>query len=211
MFEINPLLLLFLQGMLIGLAMAAPPGPISTMYVHRTFTEGRLSGGASALGAVFADVLYGCIAAFGLTAVAEILVGAGDWLRPAGGFVLCLMGLKLLLSKQGAAAGENSSGSRRKSGAFASTFLLTMTNPMTLITFTAMFAGLGMGSREGTIPSSMTIVLGVFSGSILWTSCLVFSASLLRNKLLPRLALVNKASGALIVLFGVVTLAGVIG
>ncbi len=198
-----------LRGLLLGFAIAAPVGPIGILCIRRTLAAGRATGFVSGLGAATADVLYGCIAAFGLTAVSELLVRQQGWLRLAGGLFLCYLGAKTLLSRPAAepAAAEG----RGYVGAYLSTLALTLTNPMTIFAFLAVFAGLGVGQTVNGYAAAAAVVLGVFLGSAAWWFLLSAGVSLLRGKLTARhLLWVNRAAGVIIVGFGIAALWGVV-
>jgi threonine/homoserine/homoserine lactone efflux protein len=198
---------LFLEGIVIGFAIAAPVGPIGILCIRRTLAEGRTSGFVSGLGAATADAVYGSVAALGLTFVAELLVGGEVWLRLVGGAFLVFLGVRTFLARpaERAAPVERSG----LVGAYASTFLLTLTNPTTILSFAAIFAGLGAGDANGSAPSTMLLVLGVFLGSALWWLILSGSVGLSRAKLSARgLRLVNRISGTVIAAFGVLALSG---
>jgi len=194
-----------LRGILIGFSIAAPVGPIGVLCIRRTLAEGRAVGFASGLGAATADAIYGCIAGFGLTLVTRFLMDQQVWLRLFGGAFLCYLGVKTVLSRPAdQAASAKGSG---LAGAYGSTFLLTLTNPMTILSFAAVFAGLGLASAGGSYASAGILVLGVFTGSALWWLMLSGGVSLLRGKFdARRLEWVNRISGAIIAGFGVVAL-----
>ncbi len=197
-----------LRGLLLGFAIAAPVGPIGVLCIRRTLAQGRAIGFVSGLGAATADVLYGCIAAFGLTAISGLLVRQQGWLRLAGGLFLCYLGTKTLLSRPAdePAAAEG----RGFVGAYLSTLLLTLTNPMTIFAFMAVFAGLGVGRTVNGYAAAAAVVLGVFLGSAAWWLLLSAGVSLLRGKLDGRALLwVNRVSGVVIAGFGVAALWGV--
>ena len=198
-----------LRGLAIGFSIAAPVGPIGVLCIRRTFAEGRASGFVSGLGAASADAIYGCIAGFGLTFVSNFLVSQQLWLRLIGGVFLCYLGLKTLLSKpaeQAASAKGNG-----LVGAYASTFFLTLTNPMTIISFAAIFAGLGLASTSANYMSATVLVLGVFIGSALWWLILSGSIGVFREKFnLRGLQWINRISGAIITGFGLFALLSVI-
>jgi threonine/homoserine/homoserine lactone efflux protein len=196
-----------LRGAIIGFSIAAPVGPIGVLCIRRTLAEGRRYGLASGLGAATADAIYGCIAGFGLTFVSGLLVSQQAWLRLVGGVFLCYLGLKTLLArpaeKAAAAAGSG------LLGAYASTFFLTLTNPMTILSFIAIFAGLGLAATGEDYLSAVILVAGVFCGSALWWLSLTGGTSLLRSRFnTQRLQWVNRISGAVITLFGLVALLG---
>jgi len=198
-----------LRGLIIGFSIAAPVGPIGVLCIRRTLAEGRASGLVSGLGAATADATYGCIAGFGLTFISNFLVSQQVWLRLIGGVFLCYLGLKALLAKpaeQAALAKGNG-----LVGAYASTFFLTLTNPMTILSFAAIFAGLGLASTSGNYMTAGVLVLGVFIGSALWWLILSGGVSVFRAKFNPHgLQWVNRISGAIIMGFGLFALLSVL-
>jgi len=199
---------LFLKGVVIGFAVAAPVGPIGVLCIRRTLADGRASGFVSGLGAATADAAYGAVAALGLTFVTGLLVGAETWLRLLGGVFLLFLGVRIFLSsptESPAAAGKGD-----LLGAYASTFVLTLTNPTTILSFAAIFAGLGAGSVGDDALPAVSLVPGVFLGSTLWWFALSWATSLLHARLSTGgLRWVNRISGLVIAAFGVVALLGV--
>lgn len=193
---------LLIKGFIIGFSIAAPVGPIGVLCIRRTLVNGRLAGLLSGLGAATADAVYGAIAGFGLTVIAGFLLRQQSWLSLGGGLFLCFLGLKTALKQP--TERLNSTGNRvGLVEAYASTFLLTLTNPATILAFMAIFAGLGVASGPRNYISAALVVLGVFAGSALWWLVLSGSVSLLRSHLSPkRLRWVNRLSGLVITLFG---------
>ncbi|MDA0268750.1 MAG: LysE family transporter [Cyanobacteria bacterium] len=202
--------MLFLKGLLLGLAIAIPVGPIGVLCIRRTLVMGPINGLVSGLGAATADGLYGCIAGFGLTAVADILVNQSFWLRLVGGLFLCYLGITTLLAKPPAPGPEGSEGQPMTSsllGAYGSTLALTLTNPTTIFSFAAIFAGVGIMEAGQNYAASGVLVLGVFLGSALWWCVLSATVNLLRSRLTPtRMRWLNRVSGGVITIFGVVAL-----
>jgi len=200
----------FLRGIIIGFTIAAPVGPIGILCMHRTLTAGPKSGIISGLGAATADAVYGCIAGFGLTFISNILIGQQVLLRFAGGVFLCCLGLKTFLAKP-----KNTldlANSNSLIGAYASTFFLTLTNPITIISFAAVFAGLGMASTTGNYYTAGILVFGVFTGSAFWWFILVSGVGVFRKKFSPYgLRWVNRVSGVIIVGFGLLVLLSLVG
>lgn len=194
-----------LRGLAIGFSIAAPVGPIGVLCIRRTLDKGRASGLVSGLGAATADAIYGCIAGFGLVFISNFLVSQQVWLRLIGGVFLCYLGLKTLLAKPGEQAALG-----KRNGlvySYASTFFLTLTNPMTIISFAAVFAGLGLASTGGNYVSAGVLVLGVFIGSALWWLILSSGVGVLRVKFNPHgLQWVNRISGVIITGFGLFAL-----
>jgi threonine/homoserine/homoserine lactone efflux protein len=196
-----------LRGLAIGFSIAAPVGPIGVLCIRRTLAEGWAPGLVSGLGAATADAIYGCIAGFGLAFISNFLVSQQVWLRLIGGVFLCYLGLKTLLAKPAEQASLGSGNGLL--GAYASTFLLTLTNPMTIISFAAIFAGLGLAGASGNYGSAGILVLGVFTGSTLWWLILSGGVGLFRARFNPAsLRWVNRISGVIILGFGLFALLG---
>ncbi len=196
----------FIRGIAVGFVIAAPVGPIGVLCIRRTLAYGRIPGLFSGLGAALADAFYGCIAAFGITAVSSFLIDNVTSLRLVGGVVLCLLGLRTFLANP-AEDGEDPQ-ARTLLGAFGSTFFLTLTNPMTILAFAAVFAGLGLGTRSASLVAAAALVGGVFLGSALWWVGLSAATGLFHGKLGSEvLHSVNRVSGALIGGFGIAAIA----
>jgi threonine/homoserine/homoserine lactone efflux protein len=196
---------LLLRGLAIGFSIAAPVGPIGVLCIRRTLAQGRVHGLVSGLGAATADAVYGLVAGFGLTFVSDALVGQQFWLRLGGGLFLCYLGVRTFL----AAPAEEAESARAVGlvGSYASTLVLTLTNPVTILSFAAVFAGLGLAGAGEEYGAALTLVLGVFGGSALWWLLLSAVAGWLRTRLTPRaLRWVNRISGIVITGFGLVAL-----
>ncbi|HEU5102673.1 MAG TPA: LysE family translocator [Roseiflexaceae bacterium] len=201
---------LLLRGLLIGFSIAAPVGPIGVLCIRRTLAQGRAAGLISGLGAASADAIYGCIAGFGLTFISSLLISQQGWLKLIGGAFLCYLGIRTLLSQpaERAAAGD----AIGLVGAYASTFLLTLTNPTTILSFVAVFAGLGLASMGGDYAAALLLVLGVFFGSALWWLLLSGGVGMFRARLDVRaMRWVNRLSGGVITAFGLLALASLAG
>ncbi len=198
---------LFLEGIIIGFAIAAPVGPIGVLCIRRTLAEGRTSGLVSGLGAATADALYGAVAALGLTFVTDLLIGGEAWLRLVGGAFLIFLGVRTFLAHPAERAAP--AGRSNLLGTYTSTFLLTLTNPATILSFAAIFAGLGAGDAGGDTLLAMVLVPGVFLGSAAWWFVLSGATSLFRAGLSVRgLRWVNRISGTVIAAFGVLAVSG---
>lgn len=197
----------FVKGLIVGLSIAAPVGPIGVLCIRRTLSEGIRVGFLTGLGAATADAVYGFVAGFGLLAVSNVLVGQQNWLRLVGGLFLCCLGMRNFLAEPP----ENRVPVRRQGlvGAYGSTFFLTLTNPMTIVAFSAVFAGLGVTRADQF--SAGVLVLGVFAGSTLWWCVLSGSVNLFRRSLTPsQLRWVNRISGSVVVGFGMLILSGLV-
>ena len=186
---------------MIGFSIAAPVGPIGVLCIRRTLAEGWASGLASGFGAATADALYGSVAGFGLTFISSILIREQFWLRLIGGVFLCYLGIKTFRSipHQQAAPARGFG----LAGDYGSTFFLTLTNPMTILSFAAVFAGLGVVNANGSYISAGILVCGVFIGSALWWFILSMGVALWRARFNPQgLLWVNRISGLIIMGFG---------
>ena len=194
------------RGFLIGLAIAAPVGPIAILCIRRTLVEGRVAGLVTGLGAASADATYAAIAAFSLTAVSDALVTRSAELRLAGAIFLLYLGARTVVAGIPVAAPV----ARLEASlprAYLTAFLLTMANPMTILSFVAVFAGLGLAQpqRGEQVPS--LLVAAVFLGSSAWWLFLTSVAGLARRRLQDSwLVVINRAAGLGIIAFGVAML-----
>jgi threonine/homoserine/homoserine lactone efflux protein len=198
--------IILLKGLILGFVIAAPVGPIGVLCARRTLTHGRRAGFFSGMGAATADAIYGFIAAFGLTFVSNFLVGHQFWLRLVGGTLLCFLGTKtlVLVPKENS---ELSSSARKYAGMYTSTFFLTLTNPMTIFSFAAVFAGFGLAGTKGSVTSAGMLILGVFFGSALWWLILIGIFSLFKKRFEHHeLQWVNRIAGLIIAGSGVLAL-----
>jgi threonine/homoserine/homoserine lactone efflux protein len=198
---------LLVKGFLLGFAIAAPVGPIGVLCIRRTLANGRMIGFLSGLGAATADMFYGSVAAFSLTIIQDILVGQKLWLRLIGGIFLIYLGVRTTFSTPaGTAAGTRSNGTGLV-GAYVSTVFLTLTNPATIIAFTVIFAGLGLGNTNGGHLAAASLVGGVFLGSASWWLTLSMGIGILRDRFTSNwMVWVNRTAGAIITAFGIATL-----
>ena len=235
------LLAVFVKGLLMGLAIAAPVGPIALLCIRRTLAHGRWAGFVSGLGAATADGFYGAIAAFGLTAFSNLLTQHTSTLTLVGGLFLCYLGLKTFWASSSVIASfdlpqisDNSEHNKSEQNvltisvlksesskslpfvqtyslrssltSYTTTLALTLTNPATILSFIAIFAGLGITQSERL--TSVTLVFGVFTGSVLWWLVLVSGVAQLQSRLnASRLnqfnRLASRVFGVLIFGFGV--------
>jgi threonine/homoserine/homoserine lactone efflux protein len=152
-------------------------------------------------------MFYGSVAAFGLTILQEILIGERFWLRLIGGIFLLCLGIRTLLSKPAGSAVDAKSASNGLMGIYLSTVFLTVTNPATIISFTVIFAGLGIANRNDNSISAVFLVSGVFLGSASWWLTLSTGIGFVRERFTPEwLIWVNRTAGAIIVVFGAAAL-----
>jgi threonine/homoserine/homoserine lactone efflux protein len=197
---------LLLGGFALGFTIAAAVGPISLLVIRRTLAEGRTVGLASGLGVATADATYGAIAAFGLTALTDLLIDGRRAFGMIGGLFLLWLAVQTMRAVPGQAADASATAVRRGlPGAYLSTFALTITNPMTILSFAALFVGLGV--TGGDVPGAALLTLGVFLGSAAWWVLLTALVGTLRTRLSPSaLRRVNIFSGLVIGAFALVAL-----
>ncbi len=189
-----------IQGLVLGFSIAAPVGPVGVLCIRRSMARGFRSGLVSGLGAASADAVYGTIAAAGLTLVANFLVRQQLWLGLLGGGFLLFLGIKTLASKPAVESAKQENGS--VGGDYFSTLLLTLSNPMTIFSFAAIFSGMSAQSLPVFRFSAFLLVLGVFLGSASWWLILSGSVGLLRSRVTPALlGWINRVSGLVIIGF----------
>lgn len=201
-------LTLFLKGIIIGFVMAVPVGPIGIMCIRKTLTEGQLRGLIIGLGAATADLLYSCVAAFGFTAISSVITTQRVWIRLIGGTLLIFLGLRTFRSKP--ADPKTHAHTSGILGSYLYTLFLTLTNPLTIFVFIAVFASLGL-ENEVKIFSGSVLVTGVFIGSCSWFVFLSAGVTLFRKKLnMDGLQWVNRIAGILIIISGAVAIASLL-
>lgn len=200
---------LMLEGFLIGFAIAAPVGPIGVLCIQRSLHDGFKIGLMTGFGAALADGVYGCIAAFGLTAISSLLVAHQFWIRLIGGLFLLYLGIKLFIKKPIKREQDNDEHSARH--AFFTTFFLTLTNPATILSFVAIFAGLGLGAKNYGYVEAVALVFAITLGSALWWLLLSgFVAFILHHRLSSGVMQgVNRVSGCIILAFALFALSQV--
>lgn len=188
---------LFLKSVVLGLAIAAPLGPIGALCINRTLERGFLAGVAGGLGTAIADGVYATLAAFGFATFSAILTGIDIPMRLAGGVFMLYLGWKTFQAKPRVVAATVSA--RDLVGTTAATFFLTITNPMTILSFIALFAGLGLASASG-VSAALTVIAGVVLGSMLWWTVLSGGVALVRHRLPPAFAIWTSRVSAIILL-----------
>lgn len=202
---------LFIKGLIIGFAIAAPVGPIGVLCIQRSLHDGFRVGLMTGLGAALADGTYGLIAGFGLTALSSMLVAHQFWIQLIGGIFLLYLGIKILLAPPREKS-ASSKPDRSPWHACATTYFLTLTNPMTILSFVAIFAGLGLGSTSNDFTHAVVLVLGITLGSAIWWFLLSAGVALiLHHRVTPNtMRAINWLSGIIILVFGVFALKGLI-
>lgn len=204
--------LLFVQGLGLGLAIAAPVGPIGVLCIQRTLNHGATVGLLTGLGAATADAIYGAVAAAGLIAAMQIMVDSGPWLRLGGGAVLLWLGVRAWQAGQHQERPVATAPSTRPAtavAAYATGLVLTLSNPATILSFATIFAGIG-GDIVGTADGSaglVWLVVGVGLGSAAWWLALSQATARLGRRLSATgIRWIDRISGTALCLFGLVIL-----
>jgi threonine/homoserine/homoserine lactone efflux protein len=197
-------LLLFFKGIAIGLAIAAPVGPVAVLCIRRTLAHGIAQGFATGIGAVTADVFFGSAASFGVAAVSGLVLTYENWLRSAGGLFMLVLGVRTYFQKSKPSENQGTSPILR---AYGTAFFLTITNPITIFAFTAIFAGFGVVSDNMSVDDTLSLMGGVTVGCIAWWC----GMTLITNHFRARFSndshvWLHHLSGGLLVLFGIASI-----
>ena len=196
---------LIIQGVLIGFVVAVPVGPLGLLCINRALAMGALCGLFSGLGVASADALAASIAALGISFVSDFLIEHQMILRLGGGIFLCYLGWQIYGTKPKAQPAPRDVNGMLN--AYATTFFLTFSNPVTILSFIAIYAGWHVPSLQGRYIAAAMLALGVFLGSALWWIGLFVGMTAFRGRFsMSALHWVHRVSGALIAGFGIVML-----
>lgn len=200
------ILLMLGKGALAGFIIAAPVGPVGVLCVQKTLIEGRVAGLSAGLGAAVADAGYGCIAAFGLSLISGWLETHQTAFRIVGSLFLLFMASQMIRAAMRPPLPAAPAVPVRRDGliaGFISTFVLTATNPITIVAFLGIFAFFGIGNFGLSNEMAAWLVLGVFTGSSVWWLSLAGLTGAFRRRLNGGgLRWINGLSGLLILCFG---------
>ncbi len=200
------LITLIFAGVAMGFGAALPIGPVNLLCIRRTLAFGSLNGFLTGLGAALGDGIFAAVTGFGLTFLAELIEGHKSILELIGGTLLVFFGYRAFTAKphaRDAEGGVKQAGRASLPGAIFSTFALAITNPATLLGFTAMFAGLNGLIGDTSFFGALLVVAGVLGGSTLWWLTLSAIIGTLHHSITDRtMELINKSSGGVIALFG---------
>lgn len=189
------------QGFILGIAIAAPVGPIGLLCIRRTLEHNQAVGFATGMGAAVADTIFGAIAAFGFSAALVFLTGHEMTFRLLGGLFLLAVALRTWLAKPPESA-DDPPDARTCIGGFVTGLTLTLTNPVTIIAFVGLFAGAGLTGTLGFAEAAI-LVLGVFIGSAAWWLTLSSGVALVRHRISEeRLVLMNHCTAVALALAG---------
>ena len=194
-----------LKGLAIGFSLAAPVGPVGILCIRRTLAYGSKRGIVVGLSAASADMIYGVVAAFGVTLISDFISQQQHWIRFVGGIFMLILGYRTFFSHPATDMATN--GKNGHARTFVSIFFLTLTNPMTLFAFAAVFAGIGLDQAIGHHGFAVFLVIGIFVGSLAWFSLLTGLVHIFHEKLTTDgLVIINKIAGSLLALFGIIAL-----
>ncbi|PRX10367.1 UNVERIFIED_ORG: putative LysE/RhtB family amino acid efflux pump [Martelella mediterranea] len=199
------LIVLFLKAVLLGLAIAAPVGPIGALCINRALTRGFWVGVSGGLGTALADASYGALAALGFAAFSAVLAKISMPMAIGGGVFLIFLGWREM-RQTGAKPAAETAGAGDLLKTTAMTYVLTIANPVTLLSFVAIFAGFGLADAGGGIAPAI-VVAGVFTGSLLWWIFLSGLVAAIRHRLPKEFARwVARISGGILIGFGMVAI-----
>ncbi len=202
--------LLYLYGVVIGFAIAAPIGPVGLLCIRKALGNGRAAAWGAGLGAAVADTVFGAVVGLGLGAVSHFLSGHAMTLKLVGGLFMLALGIKTWIAADMALEPADNRGAGLMRD-FLSTFLITITNPGTILGVMGVFAAFGAAARPVGVDQAWLLVVGVFCGSALWWAMLTELTILVRSRVTSRrMRLFNHVSGALLILFGLGSLVGAI-
>ncbi len=199
---------LALKGVLIGLSVAAPIGPMSMLTMRRAIDRGLAAGMVSGLGIALADATYGAVAAFGLTSLSDLLIDHQRIIRIAGGVALLYIAWRILRNARQPIESRLEAAASHSLGRIVGTmYLLTLSNPTTILAFAAIFGGLGLSLGSSTL-DSVVLVASVFAGSMLWWLVLCGVLAKIRNRLTPAwIARIDLAAGGIILVMAGISIA----
>jgi len=199
---------LALKGVLIGLSVAAPIGPMSMLTRRRAIDRGLAAGLVSGLGIALADATYGAVAAFGLTSLSDLLIDHQRIIRIAGGVALLYIAWRILRNARQPIESRLEAAASHSLGRIVGTmYLLTLSNPTTILAFAAIFGGLGLSLGSSTL-DSVVLVASVFAGSMLWWLVLCGVLAKIRNRLTPAwIARIDLAAGGIILVMAGISIA----
>jgi threonine/homoserine/homoserine lactone efflux protein len=188
---------LFLKGALIGFSIAMPVGPVGMLCIQHSLRRGLMAGLVAGLGAAFADALFGGMAGFGVSLLSHVLTRYQVWFQIFGALILWYLGIKIFKTQPVNVEAPQLSFSWSR--IFLSTFALTLTNPLTLLCFAAIYASLGITPSDEEILPGTILMVGVLLGALLWWMTLVGSVTLIGKKYqLNSSPLFNRISGGVL-------------
>ena len=192
-----------LKGLIIGFSLAVPIGPLGILCARGTMLYGTRRGFVIGLSGALGDVIYALTAAFGVKFIFDLVASYQQWMRLLGGIMLIGAGIFMFRFQPRTDLPSNKS--IGETGVFASTFLLALTNPLTLFGYAAVFSAVGVNKIIADRISMLLLIGGVFCGSFLWFSFLIWCSHTFKEKVTSRgVYVINKIAGSLLMLFGII-------
>ena len=203
-------LIFIIKGILIGVSVSAPLGPIGVLCIQRTLNKGFKSGLVSGVGAASADIIYAVIAGFSITFISDFLIDNQNYFRVIGGMFLIFIGAKIFTSNPAKQIRKLRTRGNNYYKDFLTSFLVTVSNPITILAFGAIFASFNMVDKEtGSFPI-VILILTVFSGAIIWWLSLISIITIFKHRIrLRNLLWINRVTGILIIIFALLVIASV--
>ncbi len=193
-----------IKGIIFGLIVTAPLGPLGILCIQRTINRGLLSGLITGIAAAFADIMYAIIAGFGVSVIANFLHENQLAIRIVGGIIVTFLGVRIYMSNPAKQFRRQKTQKRTYISDFISGFLITITNPIVVVFFGAAFAGIGLDKAE-SVKSVIITIIGVFTGAVGWWIGLTVLVNIYRDKInLRKLWWINKITGVFVAIFGLV-------
>ena len=201
---------IFFKGVLIGLLVSAPLGPIGIMCIQRTLNRGYMSGFVSGLGAAAADIIFAVIAGFGLTIIINFIEEKQVYFQILGGIFVLYIGYRIFVTNPVKQLRLQRLNKTRLSQDFASVFLLTISNPMAVFLFLGIMAAIKVVNDLLTLFELFTLIAGVAGGAVFWWFILASIANRFRKRIrLKSIWWLNKITGSVIFIFGLVVILSV--
>ncbi|MDD2195762.1 MAG: LysE family transporter [Bacteroidales bacterium] len=202
---------LLIKGIIVGLLASIPLGPIGVICIQRTINKGRLSGFLSGLGAATADTIFAAIAGFSLTFVISYIEEKQILFQALGGIIVFLLGIKIFLTNPVRQLRRHKRKKNNLVEDYFSVLAVTITNPLAIFLFIALFALLDVVTDNTSWTHSLVTTSGVFIGAVLWWYILTTLVNIFRTKFrLKQLWWINKVSGAAIFTLGAIAILGLI-
>ncbi len=199
-------LALIAKGILIGLLVSIPLGPIGILVIQRTVNKSRIAGLLSGMGAALSDTVYAIIAGFSLTFLVDFIREYEILFQTIGALVVLGLGIHIFFKNPVSDLRRNRLRGNTHLKDIISSFLVTFSNPLTVFVFLAVFTSSGVAVNLEQPYHSFFVILGVFTGAFLWWFSLSGIVSLFRHKINLRILWwINKTAGVLIVIFVLVT------
>ncbi len=204
-------IIFIIKGILIGLLVSIPVGPVAVLSIQRTMNKGALSGFITGIGAAFADVVYAIIAGFGITLIKNFLTENQSIIRVVASVFLLFIAYQIFMSNPAKQLRKLNREGNKFFSDFVSSFLLTISNPLTVGAFGLLYAQFDMVDNTTTSAHVVLMVISVFAGALLWWLSLVGIVSLFKKRIsLRNLVVVNKVTGVMIAVFAIIVVASVL-